>query len=98
MIYGYKINNGAIEYLGASDEQERLIKALELAGINTEGLQFTDIEPIMAGGKYFLSADDDEYKAIKKKEETEARIASMQPTLEERLEAMEQAFMDSMAE
>lgn len=87
MIYGYKINNGIVEYLGASDEQERLLKALEMANISTEGILFTETEPVQAGGKYFLSADDVEYKRIKAEEEAEAQRQAELPTAEERIEA-----------
>lgn len=71
MVYGYKIVDGAIRYLGASDEQERLIKALEMANIDTEGIFFTDTEPIQIDGVYYLSADDAEYQQAKAEQEQE---------------------------
>lgn len=87
MVYGYQINNGNIEYLGASDEQERLIKALEMANIDTTDIKFTDVEPVMAGGKYYLSVDDEAYKKAKAEEEAEQERQAMLPTFEEKIEA-----------
>ena len=87
MVYGYKITGDVIEYLGSSDEQDRLIKALTLAGVNIDGVQFTDTEPVMAGGKYYLSADDDAYKKAKAEEAAEQERQAMLPTFEEKIEA-----------
>lgn len=87
MIYGYKITDGNITYLGASDEQERLIKALKMANIDTIDIQFTDTEPVMVKGKYFLSADDEEYLALKAEEEQEMERLANLPTAEDRIEA-----------
>ena len=87
MIYGYKISNGIVEYLGASDEQERLVKALEMANINTQDIFFTDTEPVMAGGKYYLSTDDEGYITAKAEEERQRAEQEAMPTAEERIEA-----------
>ena len=87
MIYAYKINNGVINYLGVSDKQERLLKALEMANISTEGILFTNTEPVMAGGKYYLSTDDDGYIAAKAEEDRRRAEQEAMPTAEERIEA-----------
>jgi len=87
MVYGYKNINGVISYLGASDTQERLLKALSMANISTEGILFTDVEPVMAGGKYYLSTDDEGYIAAKAEEERQRAEQEAMPTAEERIEA-----------
>ena len=94
MIYAYKITDSLIQYLGASDEQERLVKALEMAEIDTEGVQYTETEPVQAGGKYFLSENDPEYQRLKAQEEEAQRISSLMPTSEERLAALEDAILE----
>lgn len=75
MIYGYKVTNGTINYLGASDEQERLVKALTVAGVDIDGVQFTDVEPVDVNGKYYLSAESVEYKEAEFAANKERKIA-----------------------
>ncbi len=89
MVYGYKIIDGLIQPVGASDTQERLLKALAMANISTEGIVFTDTEPLQANGKYFLSEADEEYQALKAEEEAEAERIAQLPTDTERIEALE---------
>ncbi len=74
MVYGYKIVDGVIQYLGASDEQERLIKALQMANIDTDGIQFTDVEPVQIDGVYYLSETDPNYQHAKAEQELEQEI------------------------
>ena len=74
MVYGYKNINGGISYLGASDTQERLLKALNMANISTEGIEFTDVEPVQIDGKYYLSTDDVEYQRLKVEQDNQQNI------------------------
>lgn len=99
MIHAYKITDGIVNYLGASDKHERLIKALTMADIDIEGIQFTETEPVSVGGKYFLSAEDEEYLTLKAEEEAEQKRLASLPTPEQRiafLEAENESMNDMM--
>lgn len=77
MIYGYKNTDGTIEYLGASDTQERLLKALQMAGIDTMDIQFTNNEPVNINGVYYIDTSSDEYKVAELAKAKAAKIAEL---------------------
>lgn len=77
MVYGYKIVDGLIQPVGASDKLERLEKALDLAGIDHADMLTQETPLVMADGKYYLSENDPDYITAKAQENNEAEIAKV---------------------
>lgn len=96
MVYGYKIVNGIVNYLGASDERERLLKALEMANISTEGILFTDTEPIQIDGVYYLSTDDVNYQQAKAEQEQEQEINQIDAQYQEDKEQLLEYYTEAL--
>lgn len=96
MVYGYEIVNGVINYLGASDEQERLEKALDMAGIDHADMLTQETPLVMADGKYYLSENDPDYLATKAAQEQEQEISEVDAQYQEDKEQLLEYYTEAL--
>lgn len=88
MVYGYKITNGVISYLGASDKLERLEKALDMAGIDHTDMLTQETPLVQVSGKWYLSESDVEYQQTKAEQEKQQEINQIDTQYEQDKETL----------